>query len=291
MSFFTKWLNKRSTIIGLIIAGLLLLGGGWIWIVWYKPSSTKPASEVSSLISPVSVPVPPLGANEQFIEQARRIMDLINLARKLISDKQDLINDPKIGFKGITGETIKEEITPQYKALYHENPDQPELKVLMDVLVEYIDSEQETINKKGVGFKAFFPAVFFRVSANRFNEKMAGKMYLKLTAPHHLLRNPLNKPDSWENAIIEEKFMNPSWPKGKGYAEVTNFKGKKAYRIMIPEYYLASCLLCHGEPKGELDITGNKKEGGKIGDLDGAVSLTIILDSDELENSDMNNQP
>jgi hypothetical protein len=36
-----------------------------------------------------------------------------------------------------------------------------------------------------------------------------------------------------------------------------------------------SCLSCHGEPRGDRDITGGKKEGQKEGDLAGALSWTI----------------
>ena len=36
-----------------------------------------------------------------------------------------------------------------------------------------------------------------------------------------------------------------------------------------------SCLSCHGEPKGELDITGYPKEGAHEGDLGGIISITL----------------
>ena len=53
--------------------------------------------------------------------------------------------------------------------------------------------------------------------------------------------------------------------------------GRRAYRVLIPEYYETSCLACHGEPKGSEDITGGKKEGAKLGDLGGAISAAIYL--------------
>ena len=36
-----------------------------------------------------------------------------------------------------------------------------------------------------------------------------------------------------------------------------------------------ACLKCHGEPKGAKDITGGKKEGGKLGELGGAISFVL----------------
>ena len=44
----------------------------------------------------------------------------------------------------------------------------------------------------------------------------------------------------------------------------------------MPEYYTAGCLSCHGEPKGEMDITGYPKEGGKLDDLGGVISVTLF---------------
>ena len=52
-------------------------------------------------------------------------------------------------------------------------------------------------------------------------------------------------------------------------------KAESAYRMMMPEYYANSCLSCHGSPKGETDITGYPKEGGKEGDLGGVISVTL----------------
>ncbi len=44
---------------------------------------------------------------------------------------------------------------------------------------------------------------------------------------------------------------------------------------MLPLYYGKGCMGCHGEPKGETDVSGYKKEGAKEGDLGGAVSVKL----------------
>jgi hypothetical protein len=36
-------------------------------------------------------------------------------------------------------------------------------------------------------------------------------------------------------------------------------------------------LSCHGEPKGQPDVSGYKKEGAKEGDLGGAISVKVPL--------------
>jgi general secretion pathway protein A len=46
---------------------------------------------------------------------------------------------------------------------------------------------------------------------------------------------------------------------------------------MLPLYYNKACLDCHGEPKGQRDITGYPREGGKEGELGGAISVKLPL--------------
>jgi hypothetical protein len=48
-------------------------------------------------------------------------------------------------------------------------------------------------------------------------------------------------------------------------------------RVMNPEYADATCLVCHGSPKGAWDMTGMKKEGWEEGGLAGAISVVIPI--------------
>ena len=83
----------------------------------------------------------------------------------------------------------------------------------------------------------------------------------------HKVEGALELPDAWEAGIIKTRLLDPKWPKGQAYSAVVDSDGHRAFRVMVPEYYPASCLTCHGSPKGEMDITGYPKEGGKVGDL------------------------
>jgi cytochrome c5 len=76
--------------------------------------------------------------------------------------------------------------------------------------------------------------------------------------------------------VISEKLLQASWPKDQIFAAEAPAKGKSAHRTAVPEYYGASCLSCHGSPQGEIDITGYPKEGGKVGDLGGVISITLF---------------
>jgi len=140
-----------------------------------------------------------------------------------------------------------------------------------------MNQAQPLINDPSRGFKGFVPAVFgYRVAA-LFTREVGDLAYLKLTAPAELVRNPANAPDPWEQSMFTARFAVPGWNKSGYLAEEAQLNGKSAYRLLIPEYYEASCLSCHGEPKGERDISGGRKEGGKLGDLGGAISAAIYL--------------
>ena len=106
---------------------------------------------------------------------------------------------------------------------------------------------------------------------------MKGEIALiRLTAPADLVRNRANRPDAWEKAIIEEQFKDPSYPTSQQVVAEADYKGRPAFRLILPEYYKESCLACHGQPAGELDITEGKKEGGELGQLGGAISVLIF---------------
>jgi general secretion pathway protein A len=85
-------------------------------------------------------------------------------------------------------------------------------------------------------------------------------------------RNRSNIPDSFERAALQE-FADPSYPKEKVISEVT--AASQSLRLMFPLYATRGCLDCHGEPKGERDKTGYAKEGLRLGQNAGAISVVI----------------
>ena len=102
-----------------------------------------------------------------------------------------------------------------------------------------------------------------------------GEAEVKVTAPPELVRNCKARPDAWEADIMKTKLLTADWPKGQSYSAVVDTNGRPAFRVAVPEYYAASCLVCHGSPKGEMDLTGYPKEGGKTGDLGAVISITL----------------
>jgi len=223
-------------------------------------------------------------SSSQDTATALSLAHLLQAARSVISANQALINNPDIGDKGLTGDVVLAAAIKKYKATDNADPHSVDpqsregrlLDAEMQAIKEVTDENQSFINKKGVGFKAFIPAVFGRLVAERLREKVGSEAEIKITAPPALVRNRKVRPDSWEKTVIETKFMSPDWPRGKLYAEEHPNKGRAAFRVMVPEYYAASCLSCHGEKKGDIDITGYPKEGGHVGQLGGVISITLF---------------
>ncbi|WP_102374312.1 c-type heme family protein [Raoultibacter massiliensis] len=87
-------------------------------------------------------------------------------------------------------------------------------------------------------------------------------------------RNAADAPDEFEaaalNAFKEEGLAE--------YYEVTEYEGEEVFRYLAPMTIEENCLDCHGEPKGEIDVTGFPKEGWSIGDNGGAISIIMPLD-------------
>ena len=232
-------------------------------------------------------PQPPRPANAANLddkEMAIKLANLLRAGRNVVSTNQPLINDPDIGEKNFTGDKLVAEA----EAIYAKRTGSP---LAMDGLSErdrrlvaaqkeamlrIVEQHQSDINKEGVGFKGFIPAVFARLVNEEFEALAGREARVRVTAPTNLVRNRKSRPDAWEREVLETRLLADDWPKGQYYTERVDFEGRPAFRMLFPEYYRASCLSCHGQPQGELDITGYPKEGGKEGDLGGAISIVIF---------------
>ncbi len=107
------------------------------------------------------------------------------------------------------------------------------------------------------------PAMFVPGVAESFNRKASQLGYLKLTAPAERIRHEPDSPDAWEEQVIRGKFQSAGWKKGEAVEQEASLHGRKAYRMLIPVYYEASCLTCHG--------------GARQGEMGGAISAAIYL--------------
>ncbi len=226
----------------------------------------------------VGLSASPVLASEEG-ETSELLIKLVKLGRGVVSEHQDLINDANKAAKGFTGDFLAAQVAERFrnqtKIDLSRVSNVPQYNVLLSLLEaekEVVDDAQLVINKQGVGFKGFLPAIFARKTGERFYKKTG--IRIKLTGTDY--RNPSNRPDEFETEVLR-LFSDARHPKGQQYAKATMLNGKPVYRLMDPEYAGASCLSCHGNPKGERDVTGMRKEGWKEGDLAGALSVVYPM--------------
>ena len=211
------------------------------------------------------------------------VAKLLVSCRAIIAQNQGLFNDPEKGDKGFTGDVYLSKVIEHFKTATgidisesDASSSDPIKKALGTLLVstkKVMDESQRVLNEKGKGFKKLIPAIVGRRTAYKYNKAMGANYYLKQTSTKY--RNPSNFPDTFETKVLKE-FEASGYPKGQGHGEViANSDGTKAYRYMLPVYIKSACLKCHGEPKGEEDITGHIKEGYKVGEIRGAISVRI----------------
>lgn len=217
------------------------------------------------------------------LDEGNRLAAVLRAGRTVVSSNQGLINDPGKGDKGLTSAVFLQQVTEAYVKANGAEPLAGDLtaterqltEAQLAAMAEVVDENQDLINTPDLGFKGFIPAVFARLVNERFGQKMGTVAEVKVTAPPDLVRNRKSRPDAWEAAVISERFQSPDWVKGTAFAEEVTEDGKPVFRMLIPEYYAASCLTCHGAPKGDVDVTGFPKEGGHEGDLGGAISISL----------------
>ncbi|MGH7254767.1 MAG: Tll0287-like domain-containing protein, partial [Nitrospirales bacterium] len=203
-------------------------------------------------------------AGADAVETGRLLAILLDSGRVVVGLNQPLINDKEKGDKGFTPDVFEKQLQAKFReragvdlANLQSAKVPAQAKTLLPALVvaskQTVGDNQSLINKKGTGFKGFTPANFGTQAAAKFTAKT--NVYLKQTTLDSLLRNPNNKADEYEAAVLA-KFADPSYPR-QGEKVISNeVEGGKAVRLLLPLFYGKACLGCHGEPKGETDISG-----------------------------------
>lgn len=226
---------------------------------------------------------PVLADQAELVSTGNKLAAVLRAGRAVVSANQPLINDANKGDKGLTPEDFMEQVADLYKTQNANRQILDDLSETERVLVEaqleamasIVAEQQPLINAPDLGFKGFIPAVFARLVNERFGESVGDLASIKVTAPVELVRNRTARPDDWETTVITEKFLSEGWVNGEAWFEDVVENDKTAFRMLIPEYYSQSCLSCHGQEKGDVDITGFPKEGGHEGQLGGAISITL----------------
>ncbi|MDR4480726.1 MAG: DUF3365 domain-containing protein [Nitrospira sp.] len=222
-------------------------------------------------------------ANPDLEESGRLLAILLDAGRGTVAAHQPTINDAAKEDKGFTPDVFEKELIEKFKG--RSGVDLNNLKAASvpqtakSLLPELVTASKKTvadnqakINQKGVAYKGFTPAHFGTQAAAEFSAKTG--IYLKQTTQDALLRNPKNKADQFEAGLLG-KLAEASYPRQGDKTMSETVDGGKAVRVLLPLYYGKGCLGCHGVPKGEMDVSGYKKEGAKEGDLGGAISVKL----------------
>ena len=214
---------------------------------------------------------------EEIESTAQHLATLLNVGRLIVQRNQALINDPRIGNKGFTPEVFEQQVLDEFLRethidLKHVSSQLPSLaKELLPVLLEsskeVVADAQLVINQKGIGYKNFVPATFGSQAARKFSNR--SYVTIKQTALNP--RNLKNTPDAYEENLLKRLATKPAVD-----TSITEWiDNGTTLRAVTPIYYSQDCLVCHGNPKGILDMSGYPREGAKEGELAGAISIRI----------------
>lgn len=218
-------------------------------------------------------------------ETARLLAKLLQAGRLVVDRNQAAIDDPRRGDKGFTPEAFEAQLVEEFLRQTHidlrrldEAPPflvPPMAKELLPAFVlaskEVVRDAQVVINQRGIGYKNFIPATYGSQAARRFTARSHVRLKQTTIRP----RNPKNEPDEYEASVLRWLSGRPN---AEAYVSELTDKGQML-RVVMPIYYVKDCLKCHGEPKGEEDISGYPKEGAREGDLAGAITVTVPLNA------------
>jgi general secretion pathway protein A len=246
------------------------------------PDSVPPARLVSELEPKEGNDLSPEERME-LSETARLLAVLLDSGRVVLGRAQSTINNPRIGDKGFSSSVFEGQLRAEFQTRTRHDlhnlavAPMPEsakhlLLRLAFFMQKAVHDVQPDINKKGIGFKGFIPATFGTQVAYSFS-KDTGLKLRQIGPPGTEPRNPDNKPNEQEEQLLYA--VQKSHPRVGDHIVEQQLADIRGVRVMLPLFYSKQCLACHGNPKGQVDISGYPKEGFKEGDLGGAISIVL----------------
>ena len=155
----------------------------------------------------------------------------------------------------------------------------------MDAVWEFMDNSQHTINNTTTGvyeFKGLHCAIVGKSVGAIFS---AGNNY-SIRYTNFEPRRAQDKPDAFETEALAlfneqkdtQEFFRIVSPAEVDRAQTSADNGAAQFRYVQALRVNESCLECHGEPAGEIDVTGFPKEGWTLDSVGGAISIVIPLE-------------
>lgn len=242
------------------------VGGGGSGPVWAKDRLPESGAALQQIV--------------ELETTARLLAILLDSGRSVINENLPLFDDPKQA-KEMSPEQFERQLADMFLSrsgidlhdLDHAKTSARSKRLLSQLVAvskQTVVAAQQDRMRPSVGTKGFIPAVFGARAAARFSERTGVRLKQTALVP----RNPANAPDSSEKLALEA-FADSQYPREKVISEVT--AQSDSLRLMYPLYTTRHCLDCHGEPKGERDKMGYAREGLKLGQNAGAISVIIPL--------------
>ena len=144
----------------------------------------------------------------------------------------------------------------------------------MDAVWEFVSINQSIINRSADGsydYKGLHCALAGEEVATFFSDDSDYSIRFTRLAP----RNLRNSPDEYERDALASFERDPAVGEYYGFSDQN---GESVFRYISVMKVSENCTECHGRPAGEIDVTGYAKEGWEVGDVAGAVSVTVPTD-------------
>lgn len=145
---------------------------------------------------------------------------------------------------------------------------------------DYVDSVQSRINLNADGSYSF-KGVYCSVAGKNIAQRFTSKTDCTIRYVRENPRSANDVPDEFELEALR------AFERGEHeYYAVTDHEGRSVFRYLSSIPIVFGCLTCHGEPEGTYDETGFRREGMRLGDVAGAVSIMIPMEQYEAEIAD-----
>lgn len=149
------------------------------------------------------------------------------------------------------------------------------LSYQMDAVWEFMVSNQSRLEKVAFTEDGIYQGLHCAIAGRSIGNLFSAQTEYTTRFVNFNPRNVNDNPDEWESEALTAFNEDSAVKEFYGFEE---YQGTTMFRYSSPMTIEQNCLQCHGEPAGELDVTGTPKEGWTLGDIGGAISIAIPLD-------------
>ena len=145
----------------------------------------------------------------------------------------------------------------------------------MDAVWEFMASNQDRLEQISYTDDGVYQGLHCAIAGRSIGQLFTSQSSYTTRFVNFNPRNQADEPDAFEARALDAFYVDPTC---REFYEITQYQGEEVFRYLAPMRIEKNCLDCHGEPAGEIDVTGYAKEGWRSGDVGGAISIVIPLD-------------